>query len=424
MEDFIVKAQLAVSEAESALLAGDFKAVYEKYDEAASLYGAAIRRSSDPKTSESLQKFQTHYSEKARQMQEYLQSESSLMAEDIPPDAQIDYDAQSNFEDYYFFTPKQAGDSPIDGFKEPSPTGRGTTGGAGGGPAAPNQANAPNASEKLTVSPLDKLVFPIARGYQTVKNLVYTYSGGHIPHNSRSRSSTSPASSGPNSLDESFFFIQPDDLASVEAATPLVPSDILQPGDQPPSSPRIGAAPTNSNQIVVDRTQYQHLLDELAMLRTTVMKLRDQNSKLVQRSQPSGMQTLVRENTALKRSLITLQKRSSASGIWTQSTDSLQHPSQQTPSSYTAAGGPPSDIAFSPLSLSEITHNQHRGGGVQEGSALKEENERLRRENENMKQKVQAWKDRWNKLKSTALQKQQRRSSESAASSTVDLPPT
>jgi FtsZ-binding cell division protein ZapB len=366
--------------------------------------------------SESLQKFQAHYSEKARQMQEYLQSESSLMAEDVGSDVQIDYDAHSNFEDYYYFTPKLLSDSPVDQLKEPSPTGRGASGGT-----SSNPSGAANASEKLTVSPLDKLVFPIARGYQTVKNLVYTYSGGHVPH-SRSRSSTSPASSGPNSLDESFFFIQPDDLASVEAATPLVPSDI-QPELGPPSSPRIGAAPAqgaiNPNQVLIDRNQYQQLVDEITMLRTTVMKLRDQNSKLVQRAQPSGMQTLVRENTALKRSLISLQKRSSASGIWTQSSDSVQ----QTPSSFTAAAGPPSDVALSPLSLSEISHLPQRVG-VQEGSSLKEENERLRRENENMKQKVQAWKDRWSKLKSTALQKQQRRSSESGASSTVDLPQT
>lgn len=125
--------------------------------------------------------------------------------------------------------------------------------------------------------------------------------------------------------------------------------------------------------------------------------------KLVQRAHSTGMQTLVRENTALRKSIVSLQRRPTASAMWPPSTSGSEAMSALSALTMSGtASGSDSD---------SVIHAPDRTGAL----SLREENERLRKENDAMIQKVSAWKDRWSKLKTTALQKQQRRNSETAS---------
>jgi hypothetical protein len=124
-------------------------------------------------TQESLKQLQAHYAEKARHISEYLDSDASVILEneqEEQADSRIDYDT-SNLEDYYNY-PMPSSD--------PDDMERSEV------KALPPVSNSPLDKVRDIVSTifmpvyqhlfLIQLVVPLQKGYETVRNFVYSAS--------------------------------------------------------------------------------------------------------------------------------------------------------------------------------------------------------------------------------------------------------
>jgi hypothetical protein len=157
-------------------------------------------------------------------------------------------------------------------------------------------------------------------------------------------------------------------------------------------------------------------MNELAFMRGLVTKLRDQNAKLLQQSNTEGMHTLVRENTQLKKSIVQIQRQ--------------RNDRSTMPWDSGIAGAEARGYDTLPeLGSSVNGGNIHAETDI---AALRAENARLRGANEQLvrstissmfsqptlglpycllflknqqEKKMASWREKWDKLKATALER-------------------
>jgi hypothetical protein len=312
-----VKANLLATEAENALVSGHWEEAKEKYTLVANLYKTAMSQSEDPQTLQSLKQMYEIYLDKAKQIEDYLQSTNSIA---------VAQEADGESDDELFTYPPATENQKTRPSLSETPLSNGLNAVANKSELNLHQRDGRSVISLLYDDYRDTSPPTLQPSYshseedfdapQQPETSSLTFEGlvwkgiekllDLLPKPSKRSKSKGTTRDRENSLDTSFYIMPTESKMSVPnvSVTPSSSPSVAPSSESNVSQGSVSSTSTAPSNPTNKTPREIELEAEVQRLQNIIKSLKQQNSNLLKRANATGMQSLLQENTQLKRSII------------------------------------------------------------------------------------------------------------------------